>query len=55
MGCTASMGPCELGKNCTSQCRVTFGKIASGFCDWSTGEVAECVCVYPCSPPKAHI
>ncbi|VVB10272.1 unnamed protein product [Arabis nemorensis] len=33
MGCTASMRPCELGKNCTSQCRVTFGKIASGFCD----------------------
>ncbi|KAF8100943.1 hypothetical protein N665_0213s0008 [Sinapis alba] len=48
MGCTASMGPCEKGKSCTSKCKVTFGEMANGYCDRNTGRLGECVCVYPC-------
>ncbi|ESQ50388.1 hypothetical protein EUTSA_v10002324mg [Eutrema salsugineum] len=55
MGCTASMGPCEIGKNCTLKCRATFGENANGFCDRSSGGAGECVCVYPCPPNEAHI
>lgn len=59
MGCTASMGPCEMGKSCSAKCRVTFGDKANGFCDRSTGGAGECVCVYPCPPPhpphEAHM
>ncbi|CAN7025929.1 unnamed protein product [Brassica oleracea var. botrytis] len=55
VGCTASMGPCEKGKSCTTKCKVTIGQIANGYCDRSTCGLGECVCVYPCPPPKTHL
>ncbi|CAN7090428.1 unnamed protein product [Brassica rapa subsp. narinosa] len=55
VGCIASMGPCEIGKSCTTKCKVTFGQMANGYCDRSTGGLGECVCVYPCPPPKTHL
>ncbi|KAF3568839.1 hypothetical protein DY000_02012148 [Brassica cretica] len=49
------MGPCEKGKSCTTKCKVTIGQIANGYCDRSTGGLGECVCVYPCPPPKTRL
>ncbi|VVB07964.1 unnamed protein product [Arabis nemorensis] len=51
MGCTTSIGPCEVGKNCSPKCNAMFGEIVTGFCDRSGGGIGICVCVTPCPPP----
>ncbi|ESQ50389.1 hypothetical protein EUTSA_v10002176mg [Eutrema salsugineum] len=56
MGCSTTIGPCEVGKNCSPKCWHRFGDFASGYCDRSSGRPGVCVCIYPCTPPlDAHM